>query len=91
MRRRWAYSRGNGESDSGGRGRGEDPYLASFWDVEQPKLALRAGPDWLAMDEQTGVLFGTPTAAGRAIVAIEATIEKTGTATQQFELAVGSR
>ncbi len=48
----------------------------SFWDVEKPKFALERAPQWLKIDEATGLLSGTPDAAGRAEVVVSATIDR---------------
>jgi len=47
-----------------------------FWDVEQPKFAIEQGPQWLKIDEATGLLTGTPDTAGRADVVITAVIDR---------------
>ena len=84
-----------------------------FWDIEQPTFALKRGPQWLKIDEATGLLTGTPDTAGRAEVVLTAaidrqvrqlderslswgqykvvgtSIERVGTATQQFVIDVG--
>ncbi|HLY08721.1 MAG TPA: Ig domain-containing protein [Planctomycetota bacterium] len=50
--------------------------VMNFWDVERLKFTLTSGPAWLTIDEKTGVLSGTPTAAGKAAVTVSATVEK---------------
>ena len=52
------------------------PETANFWDIEKPKYALEKGPNWLKLDAATGVLSGTPDAAGKFDVAITATIDR---------------
>ena len=37
---------------------------ANFWDIEKPKFAIEKGPAWLKIDPTTGMLSGTPDAAG---------------------------
>jgi hypothetical protein len=37
---------------------------ANFWDVEKLTFSLAKGPDWLKIDAATGLLSGTPPAAG---------------------------
>lgn len=46
-----------------------------FFNAEKPVYTLLKAPDWLAIDKTTGVLTGTPPAAGTAEVSIEAAIE----------------
>jgi hypothetical protein len=48
----------------------------SFWDVERPRFRIQQGPKWLAIDETTGVLSGTPDRSGAADVAIAVTLER---------------
>ncbi|MBN1674859.1 MAG: putative Ig domain-containing protein [Kiritimatiellae bacterium] len=47
-----------------------------FWDVETPVYAIKRGPDWLAIDPATGLLSGTPDAAGPVDVVVTATIAR---------------
>jgi hypothetical protein len=47
-----------------------------FWDIEQPAFALEQGPAWMSIDKTTGLLSGTPDAAGQVKVAVTATIER---------------
>ncbi|HSI33455.1 MAG TPA: Ig domain-containing protein [Tepidisphaeraceae bacterium] len=49
---------------------------ANFWDVEKPRFALDAGPAWLKIDPATGLLSGTPDAAGKVDVAVTVTIDR---------------
>ena len=46
-----------------------------YFDIEKPKFALAQGPAWLKIDEATGVLSGTPAAAGKVKVAVTAVID----------------
>ncbi len=46
-----------------------------FWEIERPKFALAAGPAWLTLDPATGLLTGTPPAAGRVSLTVTATLE----------------
>jgi hypothetical protein len=48
--------------------------VKGYFDIEKPKFALQRGPRWLKIDEATGVLSGTPDAAGKLEVAVAATI-----------------
>jgi hypothetical protein len=52
------------------------PQTANFWDIEKPTYKLDQGPQWLKLDPATGVLSGTPDAAGKAEVVVSATIER---------------
>jgi hypothetical protein len=47
----------------------------NFWNIEKPKFAIERGPKWLKIDPATGVLSGTPDAAGKADVVVTATID----------------
>jgi len=47
-----------------------------FWDIEKPRFSLRRGPQWLAIDKDTGQLSGTPDAAGKSEVVVEVTLER---------------
>ena len=49
--------------------------VANFWDIEQPKFALK-GPSWLKLDAATGALSGTPDAAGKFDVEVTVTIDR---------------
>jgi hypothetical protein len=49
---------------------------ANFWDIEKRKFAIEAGPAWLKIDPATGVLSGTPDAAGKVDVAVTVTINQ---------------
>jgi hypothetical protein len=48
---------------------------ANFWDIEKPKFVLAEGPAWLKIDPATGLLSGTPDAAGKVDVAVTVTID----------------
>lgn len=65
-------------------------YAYRFWDEEQLRFAVAAGPTWLAMDEKTGVLSGMPTTAdaGPATIKLEVRNQFGGRAEQEFELHV---
>jgi hypothetical protein len=49
---------------------------SDFWDIEQPRFAIVKGPAWLKIDPTTGLLSGTPDAAGKADVTVTATIDQ---------------
>ena len=49
---------------------------ANFWDIEKPKFAIAQGPAWLKIDPATGLLSGTPDAAGKVDVAVTVTIDQ---------------
>ena len=49
---------------------------ANFWDIEQPKFAIEEGPAWLKIDSATGLLSGTPVAAGKIDVKVTVTIDR---------------
>jgi hypothetical protein len=48
----------------------------SYWDVEQPRFAVKQGPAWLKIDERTGVLSGVPDRAGKVVVIVSAMIDR---------------
>ena len=50
--------------------------VSGYFDIEKPRFTLDRGPAWLKIDEATGVLSGTPDAAGEVQVAITATIDR---------------
>jgi hypothetical protein len=49
---------------------------ASFWDIEKLQFALAKGPDWLKIDAATGLLTGTPPAAGAFDVEVTAAVDR---------------
>ena len=49
---------------------------SGYFDIEKPKFALAQGPAWLKIDPSTGVLSGTPDAAGKVEVAVTAAIDR---------------
>jgi hypothetical protein len=49
---------------------------ANYWDVEKPRFAIAQGPAWLKVDPATGMLSGTPDAAGTVDVAVAVTIDR---------------
>ena len=50
--------------------------VSGYFDIEQPRFVLERGPAWLKMDEDTGVLSGTPDVAGKAEVKVAALVER---------------
>jgi hypothetical protein len=50
--------------------------VKGYFDVEKPRFALEQGPTWLSIDESTGVLSGTPDAAGKVDVVVTASIDR---------------
>jgi len=50
--------------------------VSGYFDIEKPRFALEQGPAWLKIDEATGVLSGTPDAAGKVQVAVTVTIDR---------------
>lgn len=50
--------------------------VASFYNIETLKFAKEKGPDWLKVDETTGVISGTPAAAGKFEISVTATLER---------------
>ncbi len=63
-------------------------YNADFWDVEKVRWSRAAGPDWLSVDAETGLVSGVPPAGfDGAEVVITAEIEGRGKAEQRFRIA----
>ncbi len=50
--------------------------VSGYFDIEKPRFALAQGPAWLKIDEATGLLSGTPDAAGKVAVAVTVTIDR---------------
>jgi hypothetical protein len=67
---------------------GKGPYNARFWDEEQPRWSLVKAPGWLAVDEPSGVVRGTPTAAGTFEIVVQVETPGVGQATQAYALQV---
>ncbi|MGA2032055.1 MAG: Ig domain-containing protein [Thermoguttaceae bacterium] len=72
---RYQLSTNRSLGDLSSRMKGSDQ-VSGYFDVEKPRFALDQGPDWLKIDAATGVLHGTPDAAGKAQVAVTATIDR---------------
>lgn len=49
---------------------------AKYWDVEKFKFAVVKAPEWLKLDADTGVLQGTPPAAGAVEVEVSLVLER---------------
>ncbi len=47
-----------------------------YFDIEYPKYALTKGPQWLKIDEKTGMLSGTPDAPGKTEVEVTVVIDR---------------
>lgn len=62
-------------------------YNADFWDVEKVRWSKAAGPDWLSVDAETGLVSGMPPEGfDGAEVVIAAEIEGRGRAEQRFRI-----
>jgi hypothetical protein len=48
----------------------------NYWDIENPRFALKQGPAWLKIDERTGVLSGVPDNPGKVAITVTATIDR---------------
>ncbi|MGB2819695.1 MAG: putative Ig domain-containing protein, partial [Phycisphaerae bacterium] len=49
---------------------------SGYFDIEKPQFAIVKGPAWLKIDGATGVLSGTPDAAGKYEVEVTVTIDR---------------
>jgi hypothetical protein len=47
----------------------------SFWDVERLRFDLQRGPQWLTIDQATGLLSGTPDRSGTTEVVVSVSLE----------------
>ena len=65
-----------------------EPPHDRLWDIEKLEFALAEGPPWLRLDPQTGRLAGTPPARGDVAIAIEASTQFKGKASQRFRLRI---
>lgn len=50
--------------------------VSGYFDIEKPTFAIERGPTWLKIDENTGVLSGTPDVPGKVEVVVHARIER---------------
>jgi hypothetical protein len=48
----------------------------NYWDIETPRFSLEQGPNWLKIDERTGVLTGVPDRSGKVVITVTATIDR---------------
>lgn len=62
----------------------------SYWDVEKPRYAIVKGPKWLSIDAATGVLSGTPDAAGAAEVELSVVLRRERRALDEATLKWGN-
>ena len=53
-----------------------DNQASGYFDIEKPRFILARSPAWLKIDEDTGLLSGTPDIAGRVEVAVTVTIDQ---------------
>jgi len=65
-------------------------YAYQFWDIEENTFRLVEGPQWLTVDEESGVLSGTPAAddTGTKPVKVKVTNQFGDCAKQEFDLTV---
>lgn len=61
--------------DLSARMKGEDQ-VSGYFDIEKVRFVLEEGPGWLQIDEATGLLSGTPEAAGKVEVTLRASIDR---------------
>jgi len=50
--------------------------VTGYWDIERPRFTLQRAPDWLKIDETTGMISGIPDTAGKAEVVVSVTLER---------------
>jgi len=50
--------------------------VSGYFDIEKPRFTLERGPAWLKIDQNTGVLLGTPDATGRVDVVVAVRLER---------------
>jgi len=66
----------------------DDGYDYRFWDVEENRYRLVDGPAWLAIDAESGVVSGTPPAAGDFDVTVAVTNQMGEKARQVWRIGV---
>ena len=50
--------------------------VMNYWDIERLQFQIKSGPEWLSINEATGVLSGKPDRAGKSEVVVLATLER---------------
>jgi hypothetical protein len=53
----------------------ENRETMNFWDIETPRFTVLGAPAWLKVDEQNGLLWGTPDTPARSEVLVRVTLE----------------
>jgi len=53
-----------------------DQQVTGYFSIENPRFTLEQGPAWLKIDEATGILSGTPAAAGKVEVAVTVALDR---------------
>jgi hypothetical protein len=71
-------------------GDARDRNSMGYWDIEQPTYKIEQGPAWLTIDAATGVLSGTPDAAGPVQVIVQASIDRDVPVVDEAVLAWGN-
>ncbi len=64
--------------------------VSGYFDIEKPAFSLEQGPAWLKVDQATGVLSGTPDAAGEVKVVVAARLERNVRTLDEKTLAWGN-
>jgi hypothetical protein len=54
----------------------DNEQVNGYFDIEKPRFTVERGPAWLKIDEDTGVIQGTPDVAGKVEVVLTARIER---------------
>jgi len=50
--------------------------VSGYFDIERVRFAIKVGPEWLKIDDNTGVLSGTPEVKGKVKMEIIAHFER---------------